>query len=119
MSRSSIEAEVLECISSLFPFETVIKEHYINYKGTKLFFDLYLKGMGILIECQGEQHSKFVSHFHGTIEVFRGQKKRDNLKIAYLQENPQLTLVYFYDKKDKITIDLVKDRIYNAQNKEW
>lgn len=119
MSRSKIEADVHHVIRELFPFETIVKEHYVNYQGERLFFDMYLKGMGVLIECQGEQHYKYNKHFHGSIENFRGQKKRDNLKVAYLQENPQLSLAYFYDKEDKISAGLVKTRIYQAQNKVW
>ena len=119
MSKSEIEREVYKHMRELFPLETIEKEYYINYNGTRLFFDMFLKGMGILVECQGQQHYTFNKHFHGTIERFRAQKSRDNLKVSYMQDNPRLSLVYFYDRQDKITAALVRKRIAQAQKKVW
>ena len=47
--------------------------------------------------------------------LFRAHKHRDNLKRVYIEENPGLVLVFFYDTKDKITKELVLNRIYEAQ----
>lgn len=113
---SKIAEDVLHSLKDLFPFETIVEEEYVRFKGQPLFFDYYLRGMKILIECQGQQHSKFTKHFHGDINGFRSSKKRDNLKIEYAEEK-DLTLVYFYDKIDKITNELVLNRIHEAQNK--
>lgn len=110
---SKIADEVCEGIKKLFPHETLIFEHYIYYKNAKLFFDIYIKSLGILIEIQGMQHFKFVKHFHGTKEKFYAQKRRDNFKIEYCAEN-NLTLAYFYDKIDIITEDLILERLYEA-----
>lgn len=111
---SKLADDVYDCLKELFPYETIVCEHYVRFKGQQLFFDYYLKGMKILIECQGEQHNKFTKHFHKTIENFRASKKRDNLKIEYCEEN-SLTLVYFYDRIDVIENGLVLDRIAESQ----
>jgi hypothetical protein len=84
----------------------------VNYKGNKLFFDFYIKELGVFIEIQGRQHKEFVKHFHGTAEAFHKQKFRDNLKIQYVQEN-DLCLVRIYDT-EKITPTLVKKKINKA-----
>ena len=110
---SKIADDVCERVKKLFPHETIVLEHYIYYKNAKLFFDVYIKSLNILIEVQGVQHFKFVSHFHGTKENFYAQKRRDNFKVEYCGEN-NLTLVLFYDKMDKITDQLILDRIYEA-----
>ena len=110
---SKIAEDVYSGIKSLFPHETIIPEHYVYYKNNKLFFDFYLKGLGICIECQGRQHFEFVKHFHADKETFYAQKSRDNLKVDYCIDN-NLTLVYFYDQVDKITNDLILNRIYEA-----
>ena len=89
------------------------KKEKINKFFIRLFFDFYLKGLSILIECQGRQHYEFVKHFHGDKEKFYSQKRRDNLKMKYCLDN-NLTLVYFYDKQDIITNDLILNRIYEA-----
>lgn len=112
---SKMADELYECLTRLFPFENITAEYYINYKNTRLFFDFYIRNMNLLFEVQGEQHYKFVKHFHGTKEKFYGQRRRDNLKLEYLElEENSLTLVYFYDKIDKITDELVLQRISEA-----
>lgn len=113
---SKIAEDVYSGIKVLFPHDTIIPEYYINYKNTRLLFDFYIKSLGILLECQGKQHSEFVKHFHGDKENFYGQKRRDNLKVEYC-ENTGLTLIFFYDKIDKITNDLILTRIYEAMDK--
>ncbi len=112
---SKIADAVYEILKELFPMSNIIKEYYIRYKGQRLFFDYYIKGLGILIEVQGQQHFKYVKHFHGSIESFRAHKYRDNLKKEFVEENRGLTLVFFYDEKDKIDKELVLNRIYEGQ----
>lgn len=107
---SQIAEEVHNILKKLFPLNIIKKEHYVYYKGTRLFFDFYLKDLGVLVEVQGIQHVKFVRHFHGSIENFRLQKYRDNLKIAYIQENKQLSLARFY-YDECITEELVLEKI--------
>jgi hypothetical protein len=112
---SKIADKVHECLIELFKFEPIVLEYYVSYKNTRLFFDFYLKSMGVLIEVQGEQHFKYVKHFHSTVDDFYAQKRRDNLKVEYCEEN-NLTLVLFYDTLDVITEQLIIDRIYEAMN---
>jgi len=115
---SKMSDEVHTALKKLFPYETLVPEHYINYKGAQLFFDFYLKDLGILFEIQGRQHYQFIKHFHGSVENFRAQKYRDNLKKEFIQINKKLCLVYFNDTKDKINEELVLKRIYEAQHRE-
>lgn len=112
---SLIADNVYDVLKQLFPHSIIVREHYIYYKGTRLFFDFYMKGLSVYIECQGEQHYKYIKHFHGAVENFRAQKHRDNLKKEYIEEDRGRTLVFFYDKIDKITEELVINRIYTAQ----
>jgi hypothetical protein len=71
----------------------------------------------LLVECQGQQHVKFVKHFHGTAENFRSQKFRDNLKIEYVQEN-NLYLIRLYENEE-ITKDLILDKTNRAYDSEY
>jgi hypothetical protein len=114
---SKIADDVYIKIKQLFPYDVVLSEYYVYYKGTRLFFDFFIKNLGILIECQGEQHFKFNKHFHSSKEAFYGQKRRDNLKVEYTERKKELTLVYFYDTVDKITNELILNRIYEALDK--
>ena len=94
------------------PHKRVFPEYYIKYKGTRLFFDFYIKELSVFIEIQGLQHVKFVKHFHGIAENFLAQKMRDNLKIEYVQEN-DMCLARIYDTED-VTKELVSEKISKA-----
>ena len=112
---SKIADDVFNILQQEFPFTYIEKEYYINYKNTRLLFDFYIRNLGILIECQGRQHTEFVKHFHGQVENFYAQKRRDNLKEEYCEEN-DLTLVLFFDIIDTINKEVVLNRIYEAMN---
>jgi hypothetical protein len=87
----------------------------VKFKGARLFFDFYIKELGVFVEVQGRQHTQFVKHFHGTKEKFLAQKYRDNLKIEYVQEKDKC-LTRFYDT-EKITKKLVLKKINGAMEK--
>jgi hypothetical protein len=112
---SKIADDVHKVLKELFPYEVITTEYYIRYKGAQLFFDFYIKGLGLLFEIQGRQHYEFVKHFHGTFEGLKAQRYRDNLKKEYVDNHKNLTLVYFYDTTDVISKDLVLTRIYDTQ----
>lgn len=116
----SLTANKVQCIlEQLFPanpFKRVFMEHYVPYRGVRLFFDFYVRSLGVLVEVQGAQHTRFVKHFHGTAESFKGQKYRDNLKIQYVQENG-LYLIRLYDTEN-IDEDLVLEKINKAMEAE-
>ena len=107
--------KVLSILNDLFPanpHRRIFPEYYIKYKGSRLFFDFYIKELSVFIEVQGRQHVEFVKHFHGDAESFHKQKMRDNLKIEYVQEHGQC-LVRIYDT-EKVTKALVKKKIFKA-----
>lgn len=109
---SSTADKVYDTLVKMFPKmlgPRVVKEVYVNYKGQRLFFDFYVKEIGVYIEVQGEQHEKFVKHFHGDKETFLKQKRRDNLKIQYVEENDK-SLIRFRTSEE-ITEALIRDKI--------
>lgn len=114
---SEIADSVYKTIKSLFPHLTVLKEKYINYKGTRLYFDYYIREWDLFIEVQGQQHYSFNQHFHSSADDFRKQKQRDNLKVEYIQENKSMGLLRFkYD--EKITEDLVLKKFHELYNSD-
>lgn len=74
MSKGS--QELLRIIGEIFPNQVVIKEYNVSDNGG-LFIDLYLPRLGLGFEYDGEQHFKFIEHFHGTRENFLMARKRD------------------------------------------
>lgn len=117
MSTIAIQAQYI--LAKLFPAVPSVRvfcEHYVNYKKHKLFFDFYVRELRLFVEVQGQQHFKFVSHFHGDKEKFQGQVNRDNLKIEYIQEEDFYLIYINYD--EEITADLILDRITEAMGSE-
>ena len=105
----SVMAKKVLCIlNEIFPanpFNRIFSEHYVNYKGQRLFFDFFIKELSCFIECQGQQHTKFVKHFHGNKEKFQAQKLRDHFKVEYVQKNNMyLMRVNFNDIINKKSI---------------
>lgn len=98
------------------PIKQVFCEHYINYNGTRLFFDFYIKKLSVLVEVQGQQHTKFVSHFHADRKAFLLQKERDNLKRIWCEENEHYLVRINYD--EDITEELVMEKISKAMESE-
>ena len=83
---SKLSDKTKDFLKEIFPHNPIYEERYIKYKGTRLFFDFYIKEMNVLIEVQGRQHDEFVKHFHVDREGFVDSKKRDNLKKEYCEE---------------------------------
>lgn len=93
--------EVYDILKKNWPHNIILKEHYVNYKGVRLFFDFYMKDLNILFEIQGRQHKEFVKHFHGDRAGFFEQKKRDNLKQEYVEINSiPLVMVEYNEEID-------------------
>jgi very-short-patch-repair endonuclease len=112
---SYIATQVQNTLEELFPakpFKQVFCEYYINYKGQKLFFDFHIKKLNVVVEVQGQQHTKFVKHFHGTRQNFLKQKERDNLKRIWAEEEDVVLVRFNYD--EKITKKLVLYKIDKA-----
>jgi len=109
---SAIADKTGDILTKMFPDrlgKRVVKEVYVNFKGTRLFFDFYVKELRVCIEIQGAQHSRFVKHFHGDKETFLKQKYRDNLKIQYVQEKNKCLIRFHYD--EDITGELIMEKI--------
>ena len=109
---SKIANEVYDILLAMFPKRLAPRikhEIYVRYAGQKLYFDFYIKELGIYVEVQGRQHSEFIEHFHTNKEVFLKQKHRDNLKIKYVQENGKCLIRFNYN--EKITKVLIRKKI--------
>lgn len=109
---SKLSDEVHDKFREWYPHFTIRKEHYVNYKGSRLFFDFFIKELNLLIECQGQQHYEFNKHFHGDRAVFLDSKARDNLKIEYAEENRMALMLIRHD--DKIEYRLMQSNIMKA-----
>ena len=108
---------ILDKIFEANPHKRVFTEHYVRFKNTKLFFDFYVPECCCLFEIQGQQHFKFVKHFHGDKDAFLAQKFRDNLKLEYIQNNPDLHLIRI-NYNEEIDEDIMRKKIMDCLESE-
>jgi len=109
---SKLADDTYTFLKDTFPYYIITKEYYVNYNNTRLFFDFYVKDLGLLVEVQGRQHDEFVKHFHGDKEAFLSSKKRDNLKKEYV-EYRNFVLIEIRSEKE-----LEKDKFMERVSKE-
>lgn len=105
---------MFECLKESFPHFRIVKQFYINVENNKYFFDFYIVELSTLIECHGEQHLKFVKHYHGDMIGFNRQKNRDITKEIFAEENNYTLVKFFYDEENKLTVKYVKEKIHDA-----
>lgn len=108
---SNFEDKMLECLKESFPYFKIEEQFYVNVENNKYFYDFFIKELSVLIECHGEQHIKFIKHYHGDIIGFNRQKIRDKAKEIFASDNNYILVVFFYDEVKKLTCEYVKEKI--------
>lgn len=79
-----------------------------------LSYDFYLPTYNLLIECQGEQHERFVKGLHKTKKDFEKQLEHDKRKREYAKKNNiDLLEIWYYDVDNIENILIEKLQIKN------
>lgn len=108
---SKLSENVYALLKKVFPHYTILTEHFVVFKGSRLFFDFYIKEMGILIEAQGRQHDEFVKHFHGDAGGFLAAKQRDHLKMEYCEKKDLLLITF--DEKEELSAKKLLNKVWS------
>jgi len=108
VSRFSEEACFL--LTEIFPRMKIRREDYVLYEGQKLFLDIWLPQLSLVVEIHGRQHDEFVEHFHNTAENFRAAKRRDRIKEEWAALNGH-TYVVLREKDFPLTKEKLLDII--------
>jgi very-short-patch-repair endonuclease len=104
--NSSMEETIYAQLKTLFPHALIHQQYHISVEKQSLYFDFYLPNMGLVIECQGEQHYKFVARFHGDKSGFKQHKIRDLLKKKWVKDNKKKMLEIEYNAVPKSPAEL-------------
>lgn len=64
----------------------------------QLPYDIEIVNKKILVEIQGEQHLKYIEYFHGTIENFHYQQRKDDFKKRYAESKGYKLIYIYYDE---------------------
>lgn len=87
-NKSSLHLRARELISQTFPTLQVLEEVTIPLRKSEyLYLDFYLPLIKTCIETHGEQHYKFIAHYHNSTLGFIKHKKRDRDKLEWCQIN--------------------------------
>ena len=113
-NSSKLHKQVFELLRERFPGYTIAQEYPFevydeNEKKHVLFFDLMIKELDIVIECQGRQHFESNNHFHSEEGSLEKARKNDVLKKKWCEMNDFTMVEIRYN--DKISIELIEQRI--------
>lgn len=95
-SRSKLQRRVKTFLEQYWKNQIVFEEFPVA--GTKLSLDFYNANKKIAIEVQGEQHNRYVPHFHGSNKInYINQLRRDQEKLKFCEIN-EINLIEIYQK---------------------
>jgi hypothetical protein len=84
--RSQFHVNARNLLTKIFPADRILEE--VPLPGSSgLTADFYIPSQKLMIEVHGEQHYKYVPHFHQNILGFFAAKKRDETKRRWCAIN--------------------------------
>lgn len=99
--RSELHLRCRLILNNMFPLGIICEEVTIpGSSGMKL--DFFIPELKLAIECHGEQHYKFVPHFHGTMMGFLNSRRRDMDKKDWCENNNIVLVELKYDESDAV-----------------
>lgn len=104
-NKSSGEIIVEQYLKSMYPIKTQYDTLKCINPITKkqLPYDIEIAGKNVLVEIQGEQHLKFIEYFHGTIDNFHYQQRKDEYKKKFAESKGyKLIYIYYNELKDNL-----------------
>lgn len=96
--RSGPHKTARALLQSMFPLETILEEVFLPGCHNSLYVDFYLPNYKLGVEVHGQQHYKFIEHFHKTKLGFFEALKRDQKKAKWFSIN-NLKLVVLPDNE--------------------
>lgn len=100
-NKSSFHMRARKLINNLFPTLQILEEVAIPIrKSETLYMDFYLPLNKTCIEVHGEQHYKFVAHYHNNQMGFIKHKKRDRDKMEWCYINDIRYIELPYNETD-------------------
>ena len=110
--RSSLHVRCRELLRQMYPTQPILEE--VPILGENLTCDFYLPFRQVVVECHGEQHYKFIPHFHGTRLGFSHSRYNDREKKEWCAlNNIRMAILPFSETDDEW-----RNRIEEAQAKD-
>jgi hypothetical protein len=107
--QSTYHKSAKNLLTKIYPTMQILEEVPINIRKSEyLYLDFYIPLIKTCIEVHGEQHYKFVAHYHSNQLAFLKGKKRDIDKKEWCITNniDYVELPYYdQDKWEKLIIE--------------
>lgn len=88
LNQSSLHKSAFALLKDIYPTIPILQEVTIPLRRSEvLFLDFYIPLLKKVIEVHGEQHYKFVAHYHSNALGFIRHKKRDSDKKEWCELN--------------------------------
>jgi len=108
---SSLHKKANELLLEIYPTIPILQEVDISLRRNQtLYLDFYIPMLKKAIEVHGEQHYKFVAHYHNNAMGFVKHKKRDREK----QEWCEINNIQYIELPFNESLDQWKQRIIKA-----
>jgi len=105
--QSKLHIKARELLKEMFPTVQLLEEVPIQIRwGTTLYLDFYIPLYQLAIEVNGEQHYKYIPHFHGHPLGFARHQQRDKDKLTWCDINEIEVVVLPFDAIDNWSIFL-------------
>lgn len=100
-AKSSLHLEARNILKEIYPTLMILEEVPVHLrKNDIVYLDFYIPLMRQCIEVHGEQHYKFVAHFHHNLAGFAKAKLKDKEKQQWCEMNNISFIELPYNKKD-------------------
>ena len=100
-NKSTLHLRARQLIKQIFPTMQILEEVPIPLRKSEvLYLDFYLPLNKFCIEVHGEQHYKFVAHYHNNKMGFIKHKKRDKDKQEWCNINNIRYIELPFDEND-------------------
>lgn len=94
---SKLHAATKTALEKRYPLDIIVEE--FPMPGIKLYADFFIPTRREIWECQGRQHTEYVSFFHQNKANFYKGKKNDRLKKEWCRQN-DIKLIEIFSLED-------------------
>lgn len=102
LNKSKLHLRARQLLNKIYPTLQVLEEIPIHVRRSDvLYLDFYIPMIKKCIEVHGEQHYKFIGHYHGNRLNFLKAKKRDGEKKDWCELNNIEHIELRFDQTDE------------------
>jgi very-short-patch-repair endonuclease len=104
--KSNLHSAARQLLKELFPFDKIYEDITIpgsktGIRKTLLYADFFLPNRNLMVEVNGEQHSKHIPFFHETTYDFLKARSRDRDKINWCELNNITLVILEFNEQEK------------------